>query len=372
MRMLALDQFSEPGGAQQCLLDLLPALLKAGWSVLAAMPGEGEMFRRVREIGCKTSRIECGPYTAGKKTALDRARFATEIPRLARAVRRLAEGMDLVYINGPRLLPACAAGLGNGRPVIFHSHSYVAPGAARMLAGTALRRMNARVVAACEFVAQPWREYVKSVDVVYNGVADWQSAAGWDPAPQKTIGCVGRIAPEKGQREFLAAAAMIHRALPQCRFVVHGAALFSAVDYEREVRAAAVGLPVEFAGWTTNIYAALAGLDLLLVPSAAHEATTRVIPEAFAAGVPVVAFRSGGIPEVIEDGVNGFLAGSVEEMAQIAIQVLSGESTPIARRAHATWERRFTLERYRQDLISILNSAAARPASTAAPASTGP
>ena len=93
--------------------------------------------------------------------------------------------------------------------------------------------------------------------------------------------------------------------------MIYGAPLFgeSAVArYAAQVRTDAEGLPVEFAGWVDDIYACMAQLDLLLVPSAGHEATTRVILEAFAAGLPVIAFASGGIPEVVDDGVTGLLA----------------------------------------------------------------
>ena len=48
---------------------------------------------------------------------------------------------------------------------------------------------------------------------------------------------------------------------------------------------------MEFAGWVADIYAALAEIDVLVVPSVGPEATTRVILEAFAAGVPVIAFH---------------------------------------------------------------------------------
>jgi glycosyltransferase involved in cell wall biosynthesis len=317
MKLLFLDQFSELGGAQQCLLDLLPAVSHG----LVAMPGDGPMFERVRELGFQTAHIGCGPYASGTKTGGDVARFIFEAPRLARQIRDLARDVDLIYINGPRLLPAAALS-GIRKPVIFHSHSYLPAGLVRSLSGLALRRLRAHVIASCRYVAEPWKPYVDDISVVYNGVA------GPDrPLPPRdgppTIGCIGRIAPEKGQREFVEVARIVHGKMPAARFIVYGETMFASQDYEREVRAAAAGLPIEFAGWAANVYDALARLDVLLVPSAEHEATTRVILEAFAASVPVVAFPSGGIPEVL---AAGSLAYSVEEMAEMVCVGVAGSA----------------------------------------------
>jgi glycosyltransferase involved in cell wall biosynthesis len=204
------------------------------------------------------------------------------------------------------------------------------------------------------------------VSVIYNGVVG-PALVGQavPPARGSHIGCIGRIAPEKGQREFLVAASLIHRALPGCRFSIYGAPLFSdaaAIQYDADVRAAAAGLPVEFQGWVTDIYTALAELDLVLVPSAPHEATTRVILEAFAAGVPVIAFRSGGIPEVVEDGRTGWLAGSAEEMARLAIELFTGDparSAAVASAARESWAHNFTLERWHRQVLEAMERATA-------------
>ena len=215
------------------------------------------------------------------------------------------------------------------------------------------------MVASCEFVAAPWREYVgERVAVIYNGVAGPAAprrAGG--PGTRPTVGCIGRIAPEKGQAEFVRAAGMIHRAWPDCRFVIYGSVLFlepGAARYSADVRAAAAGLPVEFAGWIRDVYQALARIDLLLVPSAPQEGTTRVILEAFAAGVPVIAFRAGGIPEVVEDGRTGFLADSTEAMARLATELLSGgreRLAAVAEAARQSWSRTYNLDRYHQELL---------------------
>ncbi len=365
MNVLILDQFSSPGGAQQTLLDLLPAMSDHGWRALVALPGAGELFGRLRDMGFATERIACGPFCSGRKSVTDAARFVAQLPLLIRSIRRMAERIraDVLYVNGPRLLPA----LPSGWPVVFHAHSYLSPGAAHHAAGRALARVAAHVIANCRFVAGSWRGYVPPgrVSVIYNGVAGPDQPAPCRAERRRPVAaCIGRIAPEKGQLEFLAAAEMIHQACPEVRFEVIGAPLFSepaAARYAAAVRSAADGLPVDFRGWVKDVYGVLAGIDLLLVPSAAYEATTRVILEAYAAGVPVVALRSGGVPEVVEDGITGLLAGSVPEMAACAIKALrdAGVRRSLAGAGHRRWQTRFNLERFRRQTLAALESAAA-------------
>jgi len=363
MRLLILDQFSDPGGAQQALVDLLPAVRGRGWDALIGMPGAGPLFEQIGALGFETAQIDCGPYGSGRKSVADALRFIAGARRLARQARQLARRIraDLVYVNGPRLLPAVA---GMSVPVVFHSHSYVAEGIVRRITGRALERTGASVIAACRFVAKPWAQFVtrERVTVIYNGVAG-PSRAFARRAGALRVGCIGRMAPEKGQREFLRVASAVHHRLPECRFSVFGAPLFGdahAQRYAARVREEAAGLPVDFAGWTSDVHAALAGLDLLLVPSIGPEATPRVIPEAFSAGVPVIAFRSGGIPELTSD-MPGALADSVEQMAALAIELLTDTVERRARMSEAAreqWRRRFTLERYRQDVLATIECAA--------------
>ena len=363
MRLLILDQFSDPGGAQQALMELLPAMRERGWEAVVGMPGDGPLFKQIGALGFETATVDCGPYRSGRKSLMDTLRFLSGAPRLTRQVRLLAKQIqaDLVYVNGPRLLPAV---VGLRLPVVFHSHSYIGAGLSRWMAGEALRRADASVIAACRFVAEPWTKFVprERVKVIYNGVAGPARTAERPSGPPR-IGCIGRIAPEKGQREFLRAAAIVHRALPGCRFVVCGAPLFSdprAQRYAAQVRTEATGLPVEFTGWVADIHAVLSRLDLLLVPSTGPEATTRVIPEAYAAGVPVIAFPSGGIPEVAA-GLPGMLADSMEHMAALAIEILTGPEERLARLSEAAreqWRARFTLERYHQEVLATIEWAA--------------
>ena len=64
-------------------------------------------------------------------------------------------------------------------PVLFHAHSCVANPVVRGIAGEALRRLRASLVACCRFVAESWESFVPSerVSVVFNGVAGPPPAA---------------------------------------------------------------------------------------------------------------------------------------------------------------------------------------------------
>jgi glycosyltransferase involved in cell wall biosynthesis len=363
-RLLILDQFNQLGGAQRCLLDLLPAFLAAGYETHLAAPGDGPLADGARSRRAVVHRIPCGPYASGQKNSIDAARFAVDLPRQAWRIASLVSEhrIDLIYVNGPRLLPAAALGA-RGRPMIFHAHSVVTQPAAARLTRWALRSAKASVIAVCHFVLESLADVVEPERsrVIYNGVAPVECAQRRrNPNDPWRVGVIGRVAPEKGQLEFVQAARLIsgHR---RCEFVVCGDALFASPDYGRRVHAEAQGLPVEFTGWRDDIHGVLSTLDLLVVPSAAVEATTRVVLEAFSAGVPVVAFRSGGIPEIIEDGVTGVLsAPTARDLASTLLQLISDGGAAldcISARAQAAFAARFSLNRYRSEVLDAVGRA---------------
>ena len=108
MNILFLDQYSDIGGAQACLLDLLPAIQARGWTAHVAVPGERALVDRLRSMGVAVREIPCGPYGSGTKSPLDFLRFALDIARQTRALQRLIRRtpFDVIYVNGARLLPA--------------------------------------------------------------------------------------------------------------------------------------------------------------------------------------------------------------------------------------------------------------------------
>ncbi len=83
---------------------------------------------------------------------------------------------------------------------------------------------------------------------------------------------------------------------------------------------------VFFLGNVPNLEEVLGGSDLFLLPSEAESFGMAAL-EAMASEVPVIATKAGGIPEVVDDGVTGYLlpVGAVDDMAERAIEILSND-----------------------------------------------
>jgi glycosyltransferase involved in cell wall biosynthesis len=355
MRILFLEQFGELGGGQRNLLDLLPAVRDEGSNALVGAPGDGPLLERVRAMGFEAAEIPLSRYADGHKTAADAARFPIDTLRLQRWIARMPA--DLISVGGPRLLMAASFGA-CGRSVIFQAQHFLnaenfSSQRALRMAGWAIRNAQMTVVANSGHVAEQYRKFA-NVRIVYNGVAEIPFARRKRDGEWR-VGMIGRIAPMKGQTDFLRAAP----AIPGARFIICGSPMFSPRAYVDEVHRLAEGLPVEFTGWRDDVGAVLGELDLMVVASTAQEATTRVILEAFSAGVPVVAYAAGGIPEILRDGENGFLARerSAEALAQRVREAMNSDLDRIARRARAEFEEKFTVRRYREEMLGMYRSA---------------
>jgi glycosyltransferase involved in cell wall biosynthesis len=352
MRILFLDQFNALGGAQRCLLDLIDAFPQR--DVFAALPGSGPFSEELSKRGVPVHELPEMNYANGHKTLWDALRFAFGAARLTATIDQIAaeRDVDLLYVNGPRLLPAAAA---VPRPLVFHAHSRVDKPYASVLVRRGLKRSGARVIGCCDYVASALKPY--PARVIFNGVRELPFRP---PCGQRAwrIAIVGRIAPEKGQLDFARAARMLSERGVHADYVVFGEPLFASASYASRVRKIGSGVPVRFAGWRDAASEIYNGVDIVAVPSSSVEATPRVIMEAFAAGAVVVAYPSGGIPELVEDGVTGVLTSQPRpEALAYAIAKLLGDPRrmiSIALAARQAWETRFSLQRYVREVVEFI------------------
>jgi len=143
---------------------------------------------------------------------------------------------------------------------------------------------------------------------------------------ERIVGAAGRLSPEKGFDQLIEAAAQVLEQAPETGFVLFGD---GPLRKRLAEQIAARGLAGRFvlAGFRTELGRFLPHLDLAVLPSYT-EGLPVILLETFAAGVPVVATAVGGVPEVVQDGVNGYLvpAGRPELLAQRILNVLGDEN----------------------------------------------
>nr|WP_294527607.1 glycosyltransferase family 4 protein [uncultured Rhodopila sp.] len=153
--------------------------------------------------------------------------------------------------------------------------------------------------------------------------------------PREVVAFVGRMSMEKGPDLFCVLAA----AAPGPEYVAYGGGpMLHALQ-------AIHGEHVMFHGARDGMDGAWSGIGLLAVTSRAEGLPLAVL-EAMANGVPVAGFAVGALPEVIEDGVNGFLvpAGDLEALAERVNRWHSMDAaarSAMSRAAHGTVNRRF-------------------------------
>jgi glycosyltransferase involved in cell wall biosynthesis len=167
--------------------------------------------------------------------------------------------------------------------------------------------------------------------------ADSLRAALGIPAAARIVGFLGRLSPEKGPEVFLRAALLAHARLPDAHFVLVGDGPLAPALRESIARMKLEGR-VHLAGLRRDVAAVLNDMDVL-VSSSHSEAMPLAVMEAMASGLPVVATRVGGVPDMIAQGESGWLVApnDFDEMATRLVQILAtpGELERMGRSARA-------------------------------------
>jgi glycosyltransferase involved in cell wall biosynthesis len=167
------------------------------------------------------------------------------------------------------------------------------------------------------------------------------------PVEPEYLAVLGRISPEKGIDRAVRIAAMAQKPL-------RIAAKIDPVDrdyFERDIRPLFGQPNVEFIGEIGDHEKSdfLSRAMALLMPIEWPEPFGLVMIEAMACGTPVIAYNSGSVPEIVEDGLTGFIV-SGEQSAADAVRRLPELSR---RRIRRRFEKRFTARRMAQDYEAI-------------------
>ncbi|MBP1804913.1 glycosyltransferase [Rubellimicrobium aerolatum] len=306
------------GGAEQVLARLDRALVAAGHRSLVIAPEGSEVAGELWPVPPVAGPI--GEAEAGRVRAAVRDRIAEVVAR---------ERVDVIHLHGidfPTYLPE------SGPPVLVTLHLPLDWYPPEALSPSRPRTFLHPVSAAQAATAPPGARIGAPIA---NGVEIPEVRV----RRRRYAFALGRICPEKGFDDALEAARLARRPL------LMAGTVFPYPDHERHFREAVAPRLSWRRRWVGAVagerkQALLAGAACLLVPSKARETSSLVAMEALAAGTPVIAYPSGALADIVDDGRTGFLVEGVEGLARAMREV--GRIDPETCRAVA--RERFSAE----------------------------
>jgi glycosyltransferase involved in cell wall biosynthesis len=128
------------------------------------------------------------------------------------------------------------------------------------------------------------------------------------PRSAVIVVAAGRFSPEKGHRFLVEALVAVKKEVPDLVVVLCGSGVLAG-ELERQAARLGVDTMIRFAGFRSDMDSVYSAMDFLVLPSLT-EGLPNVILESFAAHRTVVATSVGGVPELVENGVNGYTVES--------------------------------------------------------------
>jgi len=169
------------------------------------------------------------------------------------------------------------------------------------------------------------------------------------------VGGVGRLCDQKAFHRILDIAPAILRQLPDTRFIFIGDGPLRGA-LENQAEKLGIQANVHWLGFRSDVAALLDAIDVLVMPSE-FEGLPLALLEALARGCPAVAHAVDGIPEVIDDEINGFLVphGDANLLASRIVQLLNDSSLAgrISEQAYVKAKRAFTTEKMVDETVAV-------------------
>lgn len=369
IKVLFISHSPEMGGAEKALIDILVNLDKDSFEGYLTVPKSGEMEKIVKRLGVRTFVID---YRYWLMLKLSLLRYLLYIPlniigavRIAVLVKKL--GIDIVFTNTCTVISGALAAKMCGKAHIWSIHEMIGKGSDTFkgpfpakAALSIINSLSKSIIVDSRFIGSVFpEEYQGKICAVYYGFnVDLYVSKKMEreelrkqygiKEDEKVISLIGTICELKGQMNAVLAMPAIAQNFSESRLLLAGAVFGQHKKYAEEVKVVIaksnMSKQVLLTGFKKEISEIYKISDCVILPSSV-EAFGRVIVEAMLAGVPVIASRVGGIPEIITNGVDGVLIDS-RTPESIAEAVTSLFKTPEIMIQYAENARRSATERF--------------------------
>jgi glycosyltransferase involved in cell wall biosynthesis len=177
----------------------------------------------------------------------------------------------------------------------------------------------------------------------------------WLPHGAPVVGNIAALAPHKGQRDLVEAAALVLRQVPDAHVLVAGEGELRPA-LEQQIRHLHLQKHVQLLGFRPDVLSLLKSFDVFVLSSITEGLGTSLI-DAMAVRRAIVATHVGGIPEVIEDGVTGLLVPprSPRDLSDAIVRLLRDDRlrATMGEAGRARAEARFTVARMVAETLAV-------------------
>jgi len=331
-----------PTGAEHSLALLARGLTGRGHEVSVVTPGQWALTDKLEPAGVEVVSIpvrccwlvQYGPQPLPQQL-FRAARYAVPDPGFLKLKEWLdGSRADVVHVNCLTHLRGATAARSAGLPVVWHLREILPPGPRRRWFARRLARDATHIVAVSEAVADWLREegLGDRVEVVYNGVGAppvlvdrKQARKGLGlPTEGVVVGLFSQLVEHKGALDFVKAAHAAAAREPTVRFLIAGDGPGEFVDrLQRDINPGAAAGRIDLVPPQETIWNLLAAVDAVALTTLWPDPLPRVVMEAMAVGLPVVAYGDGGVPEMVLDGETGLILdpGDWKSLAEGMLQL---------------------------------------------------
>jgi glycosyltransferase involved in cell wall biosynthesis len=315
MRIVCVHQGYELYGSDRCFIDSVSAL-RSAWplaDIEVVLPQDGPIVRPLQKVA---TRVTIEPLFILRRRGFAKL-MATSPIRLPRALWRAARRMrraQLVLVNTVVVLDYLLLARFFSRKTVVHVHE-IPDGAKLKLFRALLAWTKAETIFNSNATRSSYRLRGQIHHTVYNGITPppvLPPTTDYDGQRPLRLLMMGRINRIKGQDLLIQALANLPRDMVNRLEVRIVGGAFENDDLRENslrlaVQAAALDAIVQFEPFTSDPAALYRWADIVVMPSRLPESLGRVAIEAMAYGRAVLASRIGGLAEIVEDNVTGWL-----------------------------------------------------------------
>ena len=380
-KILYVNGTGEMSGAEVSLLTLIANLDRERFQPLVALPWHGRFSSRLTDEDIPVVTMEVKSLTLADLGPFGVVRNAARALPFIRALRRFLHQSDiaLIHVNSYRIgIPCGLAARLAQVPVVWHVRDIATTRLKRWGVDLSARLLADQVVAISQAVAARLAESSSKVVTIYNGIdtSPFSEARGGPQVREElgiapgtlVIGNVGQLVPWKGQDLLIEAIAEVSRVLNDLRLLLVGyevPTVWALPEGYRRYPARLRDLvqdldldgTVTFTGFRDDIASVMDAFDLYVHTAVRPEPFGRVLVEAMATGIPVVAPRAGGVPEIVDHGRTGLLFPQGDKHAlrdaMVTLATDRAKRQAMGREAARVAQERFTVQAYVEQVETL-------------------